>query len=97
MINGSVGADGHEPERATWDCERCGASFPCDPVREALSGSLDPVQLAIHAWNMLEAAVFDLGPATPPAGELFDRFIHWTRTPPTRPDAPGVLSGYPDG
>lgn len=88
MINGSVNCDGHEPDRATWDCRRCGAPFPCDPAREALTGSLPAAQLAIHAWELLEAAVFDLVPTTPPAGELFDRFIRWTGTHPASPTGP---------
>ncbi len=96
MIDGPFGADGHEPDHATWDCERCGAPFPCDRAREALAGSLHPVPLAMHAWNMLEAAVFDLGSAPPPAGELFERFIHWTRTPPASPNAPAALNELPD-
>ena len=97
MINGPFGADGHGPDRATWDCKSCRAPFPCDPAREDLVGSLHPVQLAIRAWVMLETAVFDLGPATPPSGELFDRFIHWTRTSPTHLHAPAAVSGLPDG
>jgi hypothetical protein len=80
MISGPFGANGHEPNRRTWDCDRCAVPFPCDPAREALASSLDFVQLAMHGWTMLEAAVFDLGEACPPTGELFDRFVAWTRT-----------------
>lgn len=46
-----------------------------------LVATMDAVQVAIYAAGLLEEAVGDL-PATPP-GELFNRFLAWTRRPLT--------------
>jgi hypothetical protein len=48
-------------------------------------------------WAMLNAAVLDLGDSAPAAGELFERFIRWTRTDPSdqRPTSePDLWRGY---
>jgi hypothetical protein len=72
-------ADAHQPGRPSWDCTGCGRPWPCDPVREELVSTMDAVQVAVYAGTQLEEAVRDL-PATAP-GELFDRFLAWTRRP----------------
>jgi hypothetical protein len=51
------GADGHEPDRATWNCTHCETAWPCDPAREALRSTLDAIQLATHMMDALTAAV----------------------------------------
>lgn len=67
----------HTAARPSWDCLACDQTWPCDPAREALRSEMDRVGLAIHMWERLDEAVFDL-PPTPPA-ELFERFLKWTR------------------
>lgn len=75
-------AFGHHPDRPSWDCVACGKPWPCDPAREHLARRLDAVGLAMYAWNRLEEAVGDL--PYEPAGELFERFLAWTRQPGAR-------------
>jgi hypothetical protein len=67
----------HTAGRPSWDCRACGKPWPCDPARESLLSEMDRSSLAIYMWANLEEAVGNL-PGGPP-GELFDRFIHWTR------------------
>jgi hypothetical protein len=66
----------HIEARPSWDCRACGKPWPCDPTRDALAAELQPTSLRIHMWLRLEVAAEDL-PETP-AGEMFDRFLHWT-------------------
>jgi hypothetical protein len=42
-----------------------------------MCAEMDRVALAVYMWLNLEDAVLEL--ADHPAGELFDRFIAWTR------------------
>lgn len=67
--------DRHTPERPTWLCCRCRATWPCGPARKDLASELDRVALAMTMWTYLEQAVADLNA---PSGDLFDRFIRWT-------------------
>jgi hypothetical protein len=67
----------HEPEKPSWDCARCGKSWPCDPAREHLASYLGRIALAIHMWERLDEAAGDL--RTLPPSELFERFVSWTR------------------
>jgi hypothetical protein len=67
----------HDPARPSWDCRSCGKTWPCSPARESLVREMDRVTLAIYMWLNLEDAVAEL--SATPAGELFDRFIAWTR------------------
>jgi hypothetical protein len=41
---------------------------------------MDEISLAILMWGYLEDAVLEVHV---PPGEAFDRFINWTRRPPT--------------
>ena len=66
----------HIEQRPSWDCRACGKPWPCDPVRESLATELSPTALRIHMWLRLEIAAGDM-PGTP-AGEMFERFLHWT-------------------
>lgn len=79
MIDSDFHVAGHKPIRTSWDCPRCAAPFPCEPSRELLRADLGAIPLAMLMWAMFNAAVVDLGDSAPPAGELFDRFIRWTR------------------
>jgi hypothetical protein len=72
----------HLPERPSWDCLSCGKPWPCDPAREELVGRLDRIGLAMYAWDRLEEAAGELPQA--PVGELFERFLAWTRRPGAR-------------
>jgi citrate lyase alpha subunit len=66
----------HEANRASYDCRACGRPWPCDPAREELTETHDPVQLAIVMWDALEDAARVL--SGEPAPVLFNRFISWT-------------------
>ena len=68
----------HSAERPSWDCKVCGQAWPCAPAREELVAEYGRgTSLAMLGWGYLEEAVADL-PEGPP-GELFDRFISWTK------------------
>jgi hypothetical protein len=69
----------HEPEKPSWDCKCCGQPWPCDPAREHMMMYLGRTALAIHMWERLDEAAGDLQRL--PAGELFERFLSWTRVP----------------
>ena len=73
------GAD-HQPCRPSWDCSACGKPWPCDPARETLAQRHDRQGLAVHLADWMIEAARDM-PSTAP-GELFDRFMAWTRTQP---------------
>jgi hypothetical protein len=81
----------HVGERPSWDCRSCGRPWPCDPAREALAAELGPIQLAMYAWANLEQAAGDL-PGMP-VGEMFDRFLAWTRATPAARSMPDA--GHP--
>lgn len=66
----------HVAHRPSWDCLACGKPWPCDPAREELRTEMDLVQLAIYMWANLEEAVGDMPVSM---GDMFDRFISWTR------------------
>lgn len=78
MIN-AFSVDGHEPQRTSWVCQRCDAPFPCEPARQVFRACLGAIPLAMFVWAAFNAAVLDLGDNAPPVGDLFDRFIRWTR------------------
>jgi hypothetical protein len=67
----------HIELRPSWDCAACGRPWPCDPAQEELATTLSPVALRTRMWARLERAALD-APHVPP-GELFERFLHWTR------------------
>ena len=67
----------HVPDRPSWACRVCARPWPCEPARVDMCAEMDLVALAAYMWLNLEDAVLEL--ADLPAGELFDRFISWTR------------------
>jgi hypothetical protein len=67
---------GHDPHRPTWDCLGCGKPWPCDPAREEMAGE-NRITRAILMSMMLDKAAGDMPTAAP--GELYERFIAWTR------------------
>lgn len=68
----------HLPQRPQWECESCGADWPCDPAREELAiGTGGGSPLAILMWTHLEDFVRDT--MTREFGGAFERFIGWTR------------------
>jgi hypothetical protein len=69
---------GHVPARPSWDCQACGCPWPCDPAREERAG--DPT-LSIYLSLQLADAASDM-PWAPP-GELWERFVAWTRPQPS--------------
>lgn len=66
----------HTPLRPSWDCQKCGEPWPCGPARAKLTNDLDLVALALHMWNQLEEAAFEMPHVS--ATEFFERFIKWT-------------------
>ena len=76
----------HEPKRPSWKCHACGEEWPCPPARERFLATVGIRDLAVMMGQMLHDALEDL-PGTGP-GELYDRFIVWTRRrPPTPQDS----------
>lgn len=67
----------HQPLRPSWDCAACGQPWPCRPARERMAAEAD-TSLRIAAWSWLEEAMRDMPDA--PAGQLWQRFVGWTRT-----------------
>ncbi|SDT11852.1 hypothetical protein [Actinoplanes derwentensis] len=85
MIDPEFSVDNHQPDRTSWTCRSCGASFPCAPARQALREHLGSIPLAMFMWAALRTAVADLGDGAPPAEDLYARFIRCTRTGPPGP------------
>jgi hypothetical protein len=69
----------HIEDRPSWKCRGCGDPWPCRPAQMHLLAELGPTPLRIHMWMRLELAAADM--PTTPAGDLFDRFLHWTSAP----------------
>lgn len=67
----------HVAHRPSWECQQCGKPWPCDPAREAFMATMTPVERAILMWVYLEAAAEEIRGM--PLGEIFTRFISWTR------------------
>ena len=72
--------DEHRPQRPTWRCAGCAEPWPCPTARAHLVRVVDPVQLAMIMATRLTEAAGDL-PGTQP-GDLWDRFVAWTRRGP---------------
>jgi hypothetical protein len=72
----SADGDEHRPARPSWDCARCGRSWPCDPAREQLAAELRGTWLRIYLCIERSNAARD-NPQIP-AAELHERFIAWT-------------------
>jgi len=67
----------HGPDRPSWVCRVCARPWPCDPAQVDMRAEMDRVALAIYMWLNLQDAVLER-PGLP-TGELFERFISWTR------------------
>lgn len=68
----------HLPKRPQWECEECGKDWPCDTAREELASRTDGGSaLAILMWQHLEEFIRDT--MSREFGEVFERFIGWTR------------------
>lgn len=67
----------HLADRPSWDCRQCLKPWPCDPAREAFKATMTSVERAILMWTYLENGAEELRGM--PLGEIFDRFIAWTR------------------
>ncbi|TDO40675.1 hypothetical protein C8E87_4394 [Paractinoplanes brasiliensis] len=80
----------HHPGRPSWDCLACGKPWPCDPAREALALELGRTPLAMYLCAHLHEAARDM-PTTSP-GELYERFLAWTRGPARRAGTAGPAS-----
>jgi hypothetical protein len=75
----------HQPMRPTWDCDTCGAEWPCAPAREHVltSWTLFARGLTMHAY--FEEACQELEHA--PAKLMWRRFLGWIRD--DQPDSKG--------
>jgi hypothetical protein len=73
----------HLPDQPAWTCGTCGQDWPCDPARERakLEHRDDPVGLSVYFGALLGIAAAEI-PSRVTPGELFDRFIAWTRPQP---------------
>jgi hypothetical protein len=68
----------HSPHQPSWNCVVCDKQWPCDPAREQLVAQYGlGASLAMLGWQYLEEAASAFPDGSP--GELFDRFIRWTR------------------
>ncbi|MBU2667784.1 flavin reductase, partial [Actinoplanes bogorensis] len=63
----------------SWDCLACTRPWPCDPAREELATELGRTSLAMYLFAYLNEAAGVMPGVTP--GELYERFLAWTRTP----------------
>jgi hypothetical protein len=71
----------HIPQTPSWECQRCGKDWPCDPGREELALATTRTELARLSWAIFWQAAEDM--PTVPAPELFDRFVRWTWSIPS--------------
>ncbi|MDG4769973.1 hypothetical protein [Solwaraspora sp. WMMD792] len=70
----------HVPVRPVWSCSGCGprVDWPCGYARAELTANLDPISRSMYAAERMVEAIADL-PAEATPGELFTRFLAWTR------------------
>jgi hypothetical protein len=73
----------HLPDQPAWVCGTCGKDWPCDPARERakLEHQADPVGLSVYFGALLGVAASEI-PVRVTPGELYERFIAWTRPTP---------------
>lgn len=69
----------HPPLRPLWDCAECGEPWPCKPARVELGERYagDRFGLAVYVGMQLDHAAREM--ATADAGDLYERFVAWTR------------------
>lgn len=69
----------HRPTPLLWECAECGNPWPCEPARAhyTVLFARSRAQLAVLMSSYLAVAVMDL--LEVPAGELYERFVGWTR------------------
>ncbi len=70
----------HDPDTASWDCQVCGAPWPCERQRRFMLATMSPTEIRIGQWTMLEsAAPVLLGMSM---HDVWDRFLGWAGSPP---------------
>lgn len=69
----------HPPSRPSWDCASCRQPWPCHVSRVELAEryARDRVGLAVYVGMQLDHAVREMTAAD--AGDLYERFVAWTR------------------
>ncbi|MEK8107396.1 flavin reductase [Micromonospora sp. M12] len=69
----------HMPRRPQWDCQTCEQDWPCDPARVRLAEQYgaNRINLSIYLGGLLFVATAELADANP--GDLYERFIAWTK------------------
>jgi hypothetical protein len=67
----------HRPDRPSWNCQTCVAAWPCEPARKQLAAETSGTYLIVRMSAELVEACRDQLPLPP--GELYERFIGWTR------------------
>ncbi|MFK3980747.1 hypothetical protein ACI2K4_10280 [Micromonospora sp. NPDC050397] len=74
----SAATEVHACAQPTWRCTACEQPWPCPPARQALADQFgtDRVGLSVYMGEMLAPAARDIRLSP---GELWDRFIDWTR------------------
>ncbi|MFV2084791.1 hypothetical protein [Micromonospora sp. LOL_021] len=70
----------HVPVRPVWSCSGCGprVDWPCGYARAELTANLDPISHSMYAAERMAEAIADLPEEATP-GDLFTRFLAWTR------------------
>lgn len=66
----------HGPASPTWECAACGQPWPCDVARKRI-GRLSPSRRTLLMASYMGDAAKDR--PWEPAGDMYDRFIAWTR------------------
>lgn len=78
MTSKPVAGAEHQPDPATYDCRACAQQWPCVPARKYLLVTTpDSTQLGMRLWDELVTAAGVL--ADEPPGQLFERFLGWSR------------------
>jgi hypothetical protein len=85
----------HTPHRPTWDCEQCGAAWPCAPAKVLLSEEFaaDRLALLLYLAAFLWDAINDSVGGNPEPAFLFDRFLGWARAS-TKSCRPAVVDAH---
>ncbi|GAB1689424.1 hypothetical protein [Krasilnikovia sp. M28-CT-15] len=81
----------HTPLLPSYDCSCCGAPWPCGPAKVELFEEMRlnrihvVLYLGAHLRGALDEAISDHDWSH--VDNLYERFVGWTKRPPTQPDA----------
>lgn len=72
-----MSGDDHPPLRPSWECAVDGLPWPCDRAREQLAAEMAGTSLAMWMATTMVHVAREVPTIRP--GELFERFLAWTR------------------